>query len=133
MPVKVIVDANFLMLPSQFHIDINSELQRILNRQVKLIVLSPVQDELRRLYNSAPQKTSRQAENALKTIQGQEVIKIKPNPEETVDDLIIRIAKELKYPVATNDRVLRKKLKSLSIPVIYLRQGNRLQAEGILP
>lgn len=131
MPVKVIVDSNFLMTPSQFRIDVFSELGRILNRQVQIIVLSPVYNELRNISLKGHPKTSKQADQALKIIEELAIVDIKPKPEETVDDLIIRVAKEWNCPVATNDRELRKKLKGMGVPVIYLRQGVRLETEGL--
>jgi len=132
MPVKVILDSNFLMIPSQFRIDIFSELRRTLNRRVQIIVLSPVRDELRRISLRGNPKTIKQAERALKIIDDVEVVDIKHNPGESVDDLIIRVAKEWNCPVATNDGELRKRLKDIGVSVIYLRQGVHLETEGIL-
>ena len=130
MPVKVIADSNFLMLPSQRRIDIFRELYLSLNRSVQIIILSPVYDELRNISLTRHPKLRKQASLTLKMIEGLEIVNTKPNSKETVDDFIIRFAKESKYPVATNDKELRKKLRSNNIPVIYLRQGVRLEIEG---
>ena len=130
MPIKVIVDSNFLMIPSKFRIDIFGELSRTLNRLVDLIVLSPVYEELQNISLDAHPKLSKQAKMALKIIEKLEIVDVKPIPEETVDNIILRIAKEWNCPVATNDNELRKKLKMIGIPVIYLRQGVRLGLEG---
>jgi len=130
MPTKVIVDANFLMLPPKFRIDIFRELSRTLNRLVDVIVLSPVYEELHSISLNEHPKLSKQAEMALKIIEKLEIVDIKPNLGETVDNLIIRIAKEWNCPVATNDSELRKKLRTIDIPVIYLRQGVRLEIDG---
>jgi rRNA-processing protein FCF1 len=130
MPVKVIVDSNFLMIPSKFRIDIFRELPRTLNRRVEVIVLSPVYEELHNISLREHPKISKQAEMALKIIEGLEIVDIKSIPEETVDNIIIRIAKEWNCPVATNDGELRKKLRKIKIPVIYLRQGVRLEIDG---
>ncbi len=50
--------------------------------------------------------------------------------EESVDDVILRVASENKLPVATNDSELRKKLRERGIPVIYLREKSKLEVEG---
>lgn len=132
MPLKVIVDSNFLMIPSQFHIDIFRELYRTLNSHVQVIVLSPVYDELQNISSRGHPKLSKQAEMALKIIEGLEIVNIKPNSGETVDDLIIRVAKEWNCPVATNDYELRRRLRDIMVPVVYLRQGVRLIIEGVV-
>jgi rRNA-processing protein FCF1 len=58
------------------------------------------------------------------------VIPVEKGLEETYDDVIVRVAAEWKFPVATNDRELRKRLKNLGVPVIFLRQKRRLMLEG---
>jgi len=132
MSLKVIVDSNFLMIPSQFRLDIFGELRRTLNRSVKVIILSPVYEELRKISLVTSPKHRRQAEMALKLIEGFEIVNIRPNLGETVDDLIIRLAKEWNCPVATNDGKLRRKLRDIRVPVIYLRQRVRLEVEGVI-
>ena len=58
------------------------------------------------------------------------MIYVEQEPNETKDDVIVRMAREWKCPVATNDQKLRKKLRDIGIPVIYLRQKNRLEVDG---
>ncbi|MFX0135693.1 MAG: nucleotide-binding protein, partial [Candidatus Hodarchaeota archaeon] len=59
-----------------------------------------------------------------------EIYNESPLQKETIDDFILRIAKEKKCIVATNDKVLKKKLKSQGVPIIYLRQKSYLILEG---
>ncbi len=46
MPVKVILDSNFLMIPFQFHLDIFQELEYLFQKKVDLVVPSAVKSEL---------------------------------------------------------------------------------------
>ena len=57
---------------------------------------------------------------------------VEKNLKETNDDVIVRVATKWRCPVATNDRELRKRLRSIGIPVIFLRQRSRLDVEGAL-
>ena len=127
---KVILDANFLFIPIQFNIDIFDELERILNRRFVSIVLSSTVKELKGLTESKSLKTQKQAENALKLVEKCEFVSVKKNCNETFDDVIVRISTEWKCAVATNDRILRKRLRQKAVPVVYMRQKKRLELEG---
>ena len=48
------------------------------------------------------------------------------------DDVIVKVAEEWKSPVFTNDRQLRKRLRDISVPVIYVRQKSRLEIDGMI-
>lgn len=67
---------------------------------------------------------------ALKSIEKCQVVNVEQKVDETHDDVIVRLASEWKCPVATNDRVLRKRLRHINVPVIYLRQKSHLEMEG---
>jgi len=58
------------------------------------------------------------------------IIEVDVKPEENYDDVILRIAKENNYVVATNDRLLRRKLRKAGITTIFLRQRAYLDIEG---
>ncbi|MDQ1280967.1 MAG: uncharacterized protein QG670_2230 [Thermoproteota archaeon] len=132
MPLKVILDSNFLMIPAEFHLDIFSELDKILNRKIQEIIISPVYDELKWISQNSDPKQRRQAELTLKLIARFEITCVKSNTNETVDDLILRLAKEWQCPVATNDRKLLERLRVSNVPVIYLRQRTHLAVEGLV-
>jgi len=100
-PVKVVLDANFFFVPSQFNLDIFEELANLLNQRFEPILLSSTQKELQALAESSSPKKRKQAQLAL------------------------RLA-----DVATNDRELRIRLRNLGVPVIFLRQKHRLELEG---
>ena len=69
---------------------------------------------------------------ALKIAEKCEIYDDFPFSTENIDDFILRMAKEKKWVVATNDKELKTKLKKMGIPIIYLRQKSHLLLEGSL-
>jgi rRNA-processing protein FCF1 len=128
--VKVIFDSSFLFVPSQFHLDVFEELTNLLNQCFDPILLSPTQKELQKLAEAGSPKTRKQASLALKLAEKCRLVYIEKGSKETHDDVIVRVAAEWKCPAATNDRELRKRLRNLGVPVIFLRQRHRLELEG---
>jgi rRNA-processing protein FCF1 len=129
-PLKVIADSNALFIPLEFKIDIFAELSRLLNRNYELVLLSPVKRELETLTQKSSPKTRKNAAFALSLAEKCTYVNIQEKPNEPTDDAIIRIAKQWKTPVFTNDKQLKKKLRDISVPVIYLRQKSRLEIDG---
>jgi hypothetical protein len=132
LTVKVILDSNFLFIPSEFRLDIFEELESLLGQNVDLILLSVTYQEIRRLSEEGSPKTRRQASLALELVERCCVVQVERGLEETCDDVIVRVAREWKSPVATNDRALRRRLRSEGVPVVFLRQRHRLELEGAL-
>ncbi|MCX8170418.1 MAG: 30S processome protein Utp24 [Candidatus Bathyarchaeota archaeon] len=126
---KVIFDANFLFLPTQFKIDIFSEVEGLIGR-FEPIVLSVTIEELKKLSSKGSEKTRRQALLAMEMAKRCGIMHVDIKPEEKHDDVLLRVAKEKNCIVATNDRVLRRKLRENSVATIFLRKGSRLQVEG---
>jgi hypothetical protein len=131
LTLKVILDSNFLFIPLQFQIDIFEELLNLLNQQFDPILLSVTRRELFTMAKKGSPKMRKQASFALKLAQKCRIVQVKQGTEETHDDVIVRIAQEWKCPVATNDRMLRKKLRRKGIPVIFLREKAKLTLEGL--
>ena len=127
---KIILDTNFLFIPIQFNLDIFDELTKILNQRFIPIVLSSTVKELKGLIESASLKTQKQAINALKLVEKCHFVPVNKSNNETFDDVIVRISTEWKCAVATNDRILRKRLRQKAVPVVYMRQKKRLELEG---
>lgn len=130
MTLKVILDSNFLFLPLQFKIDIFEAIKNLLNRKHELTVLSTTVDELQELAQKGSPKVRKQAKMGLKFIERCRIVAVRRSSGESNDDVILRVARKWKCPVATNDRMLRQRLRDISIPVIYLRQKSRLELEG---
>ena len=129
-PVKVVLDANFFFVPSQFNLDIFEELANLLNQRFEPILLSSTQKELQGLAKSSSPKKRKQAQLALRLAEKCHVVPAEKGLRETYDDVIVRVAAMWKSPVATNDRELRRRLRNLGVPVIFLRQKHRLELEG---
>lgn len=128
--LRVILDSNALFVPLQFHIDIFEELGKLLNRNFEPILLMPVLRELEKLANKSSPKMQKNASYALKLADKCKVVNIDEGDASPPDDVIIKIACEWKCPVFTNDRKLRKRLRDISVPVIYVRQKSHLEIEG---
>jgi uncharacterized protein len=131
-PIKVIADSNALFVPLQFKIDIFTELQRLLNRNFELILLSPVKNELEMLSQKSSPKTRKNAAFALSLAEKCKYVKVPEKAKEQTDDAILRISQAWKAPVFTNDKLLKKKLRDISMPVIYVREKSRLEIDGLI-
>jgi hypothetical protein len=127
--VKVIFDTNMLLAPFQFKVDVLTELEEILSRKVSPLILSSTREELFKMRSSGKPKMAKLAQLALELADRCQVIEAKPAPGETIDDVLLRKARELKCAVATNDRGLLKRLREKGVPRIFLRQ-RRLLSEG---
>ena len=132
MALKVILDSNFLLIPSEFKIDIFESMMNLLNQRYEPTILSSTLHELQTIGEKGPPKLRKQAQIALKLAERCQMVKVERSKDETNDDVIIRIAVEWRSPVATSDRELRKRLRNQNIPVIFLRGKNRLELEGAL-
>jgi rRNA-processing protein FCF1 len=130
MPIKIIIDTNFLFVPLQFRLDIFEELNNLLGQHVKPIMLSPTYQELQKLAESSSPKMRKQTMLGLKLSEKCQIVEVERTKDESNDNLILRIAKEWKCPVATNDRELREKLRKIGVAVVFLRQKKRLEIDG---
>jgi rRNA-processing protein FCF1 len=125
----VILDTNFLFIPLKFKVDIFSELQRLYGAMPNCIITSATQKELEYLKIGAKPSLLKEIRFAERLSQRCQIIDIDSEPNEKVDDLILRYAKETGYPVATNDAELRGKLRKRGLSLIYLRQKTHLVLE----
>jgi len=128
--IRVIFDSNFLFVPSQFQLDIFEELTNLLSQRFEPVLLSPTYMELLKIAEMGSPKLRKQASLALKLAEKCRVVQVEKGLEEMHDDVIVRVATEWRCPVATNDRELRKRLRNVGVPVIFLRQRQRLELEG---
>ncbi|MEM3506317.1 MAG: 30S processome protein Utp24 [Candidatus Bathyarchaeia archaeon] len=122
MPINVILDSNFLLASIDLHVDVLSKVEELLLGKVKFIVISPVYKELLKLA-SRRNKIGKKANLALKLLEKCEIFNVNSIHEESVDDLIIKASKDLKAIVATKDYKLKKRLRELGVPVIFLKNS----------
>jgi len=129
--VKVILDSNFLFVPFQLKIDVFKELDRLLGK-AEPIILTTTLEEIETLVRKRSPKMGKQASAALELTKKCETIEVEKKSDESYDDVVLRTAKELNCPVATNDANLRKKLRKAEVTVVYVRQKSHLEIEGHL-
>jgi rRNA-processing protein FCF1 len=131
-PPRIILDANALLIPVQFNIDIFEELKNLLNRNFEPVVLSPTRQELERISVEGSPEMRKKARYALGLAEKCTFLEAQQGKETPTDDLIVQVASKNKYAVFTNDRQLRNRLRDINVPVIYLRQKSRLEIDGRL-
>jgi rRNA-processing protein FCF1 len=131
-PLRVIADSNALFIPLRFRVDVFAELERLLNRNFELVLLSPVKKELEVLAKLDSPKMRSQAIFALNIARRCKHVKVNTKTRELTDDAIFRIAKLWNVPVFTNDKLLWARLRDISVPVIYLRAKSRLEIDGMI-
>lgn len=119
--MKVIIDTNALMIPVQFNVDIFEELKR-LGYDEHLVPIAVI-NELDILIKKLKGADRTAAKVARAMAERCEVIEAKGH----ADDIILNLATNLAASVLTNDIGLRKRLEENDVPVICLRQKNRLE------
>ena len=130
--MKIILDSNALFVPLEFKIDIFSEVERLLNRNVSFVLLSVVKRELELLAVKDSPKIQREAAYALKLAEKCQYVAVNNEEKMRTDDIIVKVAKAWNSPVFTNDSQLRSRLRDISVPVIYVRQKSRLEIDGLI-
>ncbi len=131
-PIKVILDSNAFFTPIYFKIDIFSELKQLLNRNLEMILISPIKQELKMLAEKNSNKNSKNASLALNFALECKYIEVKIPKGMLTDDIIVKKAKEWKAIVFTNDRELKERLRNIRVPVIYVRQKSFLAIDGMI-
>ncbi|WP_456483879.1 hypothetical protein [Methanopyrus kandleri] len=128
MTIKVVLDANFLMIPHQEGVDVFSELDRLLG-SYRPIVPRQVLEELKRVKRAATGRDKIAARVALSLVdaKGIEVVDVEGRDG---DEAILNLARRWdRVYVATRDKELKKRLWKLGVPVITLRQRTHLVIE----
>ena len=129
----VVLDTSILMLAAEHRIDLFGEISRLVPMAHKCVLLTSVYNELNNMINSKSGKEKLLARVALKMAGNCELINVENI--KGADDSILEFAKGNlgNVIVATNDAELRRKLRMLSIPVIYVRDSNHLEMDGEVP
>lgn len=128
--LKVILDTNAFFVPLKFKIDIFEELGLLLNRNFEPILLSPVKKELEKMAKEGSPKMQKEALYALKMAEKCSLLKVDEELQVSPDDAILQVAQKLGCPVFTNDKELKRRLRNINVPVIYVRQKSQLEVDG---
>ena len=134
MPVTVVIDTNFIVIPAQFGVDIFAETQHTLERNVNFVILSAVISEIETLAEKASRTEKRWFRIAKDFVERCEIVDYQPSkPTLTVDEQILEYLSGTGYILATNDRKLKQSARKSGISVLILRGKKRLMLEGSLP
>lgn len=121
---KVILDTNFLLIPRQFKVDIFSELDRICQFAHTLFIIDKTVQELEAILRKQHGKDKEAAKLALALIKAKNINTL-PSANDNVDDAIVTMA-DNDTLVATQDAILKRRLKSKAGGIITLRQKKYL-------
>lgn len=124
---KIILDTNFLLAPYQFKVDIFTEINRIADFRYEIFVLDKTLDELKRINREQTGLNKDAARFALKMIGAKGIKSLKSEAGRNTDDSIVGIASKEEYIVATQDKILKKRLMDKGIAIIIIRQGKKLE------
>lgn len=124
---KIVTDTNFLMMPFEHGVDLVGGLLRLINGPITLLLPSGVVSELRTLSGRRGRR-AQAARSALASIGNLRAhFKVEEvESEGAVDEWIIKYAGKNKFPVATNDVVLRGRLRALGVPVVAMLSKAKL-------
>jgi len=128
--LRIILDANALFVPLQFKIDIFEELKMLLNGNFEPVLLSPIRQELEKIAEKSSPKMRKNASYALTLAEKCRLFEVDEKFVGSSDDAVVKMAQQWNCPVFTNDRELRKRLRNINVPVIYVRQKSRLEIDG---
>ncbi|HNT60654.1 MAG TPA: hypothetical protein PKJ97_01610 [Candidatus Bilamarchaeaceae archaeon] len=120
---QVVLDTNFLLLPLQFKINIFGQIEGLLEIPHGMVVPSGVVGELKAISHGKG-KDGAAARFALGLI-GKGKARVVPSTG-NVDDWIVEYAVKEGAIVATNDMLLRNRLKKGGVKVIAMRSRARL-------
>ncbi|MGM0405076.1 MAG: PIN domain-containing protein [Thermoplasmatota archaeon] len=113
--VDVVLDANALIMPFQFNINLDSELERLfVNPDV--YVPTSVLDELEILGRKDAQKLASKYDT------------IEVNSRR--DEGVIEAVQRLDGILVTNDKVLKNRVRKMGYPVAFLRSRSHLEVIG---
>lgn len=121
-PKKFLLDANFLLVPGQFKVDVFEQLEEFGSGQLYTVNL--VIDELERLAKGKG-RSAAHARMALYLVK-RKGVKILHTRGRSADVAIKRLAAKGYYTICTQDRALIKTLKKKGVSVISLRQKKYL-------
>ena len=118
MVKALVLDANALLMPFQFRMNLDKEISRLLG-EIRVLVPSSVVHEISRLQ-------TREAKAAMALARKYEVVET----ELAGDDGVLDVAVRNEAAVVTNDRELMSRLKEAGLPVVRLRSERYLVLTG---
>lgn len=124
----IIIDTNLWLAPFEKKVDIVGQLDRLLEEPFEIVVPRAVFDELSKMSRHAGRRGNA-ARSALAVIE-RNADKIHPiaivEEKGVADGAIMTAAKQKNALVATNDFLLRRRLKEKKITTLSLRDGHKI-------
>lgn len=120
---KILLDANFLILPFQFNVDLFGDFDRLVGEFYEVYTLN-------RTYNEALNVEDGKYTNMVKRLVNEsdpEIEIVQTDGDQPVDDILVELAGE--FIIATNDGELKRRLREQELPHVYLRQKNHLEGQ----
>jgi len=118
--MKVLLDANFCMLPVQRGIDIFDELRLLLEGELELIVPDFIVSEIKKIKKGAV---------ALQLLKMNNVKILTTKNVKDNDESLLNIAETEGMIIATNDSILRKKCKVRGVRTVYSTKSKTLKMD----
>ncbi len=122
MKTRILLDANFLMVPAQFRLDIFEKIMEIMSEPYELVTIKPVMSELEKVASGAG-KGAIAARVALELVRMRNVKIIRASGR--ADGAIIRLS-EKNGIVCTQDRWLQRALKKKGVRILAMRKKSHL-------
>ena len=123
---KIAFDTNMLLAIGQLKIDVFFEVEKKFGKEIMLAIPKQVLEELEG-FKTGNEKMKKDTEIALEEIKRHKVKKMQIETG-NADNALEKMAKQGFY-IASNDAVLRKRIKGFGGKVIYLRQSRFLESE----
>ncbi len=127
---KIILDTNFLLIPAQFKVDIFSEIDRIADFRYELLIFDKTIDELKNIIEKQKTRHKEAAKIAVQLIKNKKISIIKTDKKTDVDSLILdfvdKNTNDKNIIVATQDKILKDKLKRKGLKTIILKNKKYL-------
>ncbi len=128
--VAVLFDSNFLMSAARLHFDLFHSVEQVLDSPFDAKILATNLKELKTLASNSGAVSKRQARVALKLAESCRVIEQTSIRRDPDDDILQFVSATRGMIVATNDAILRRKLRRTGCAVLYMTRSGELALLG---
>lgn len=122
--MRLVLDANFLVLPFQFNVEIFDEFKRLLGGKYEVWTLERALNEALNIEDAKYRQLVK------KLMDLKDIGVIRTPADQPVDDDLMDMARD-GFVICTNDRKLRNRLDDENLPHIFLRQRNHLESSNL--